>query len=292
MSKFFDQTQRAQDWSGREGLAKKLDIAHVLDSVKDTIKVADSVGVEMSEHRLDRCRKFVLPRPEDGPTLIAHGDANQVAAEAYRTLRTRLVRLQTTSGIRSVVFSSAVPGEGKTLTTLNTGICCAQLHEMRVLVIDGDLRTRGLSKLIGSPSGPGLSDILAGRVQYHDAILSTDQPNLYVLPGGSPAGAPPELFAGEHWKEFLGWAGETFKLILVDAPPILGLSDFDLMATGCDGVLTVVRANQTKRQLLRKAATQIDPKKNLGVIFNATQSDVHKSYYHAYYSGSGNGHQK
>jgi Mrp family chromosome partitioning ATPase len=63
-----------------------------------------------------------------------------------------------------------------------------------------------------------------------------------------------------------------------------------LMANGCDGVLMVVRANRTKRNLLRKAVATIDPKKNLGVIFNATDSDIHKSYYHAYYSG--NGHKK
>ncbi len=290
MSKFFDQTQRAQDWSTREGLAKKLEIHQVLENVKDTVREADTVSNEMSDHRLDRCRKFLLPRLEDGPVLMSHGVANHLAEESYRTLRTRLLRVQATTGIRSVLFTSTVPGEGKTLTTINTALCCTQLHEMRTLVIDGDLRTRGLSKLMGAPSGPGLGEILTGRARYEDAILGTDHPNLFALAAGSPAGAPPELFAGPAWKEFLGWCGETFKLVLIDAPPILGLSDIDLMAHGCDGVLMVVRANQTKRQLLRKAVQQIDPKKNLGVIFNATDSDIHKSYYHAYYSG--NGHSK
>lgn len=290
MSKFFDQTQRAQDWSIREGLAKKLEIHQVLENVKDTVREADSVSHEMSDHRLDRCRKFLLPRLEDGPVLTSHGEANHIAEESYRTLRTRLLRLQATSGIRSVLFTSTVPGEGKTLTTINTALCFTQLHEMRTLVVDGDLRTRGLSKLIGAPSGPGLGDILAGRVRYEDAILGTDHPNLFALSAGTPAGAPPELFASLAWKEFLGWCGETFKLVLIDAPPILGLSDIDLMSNGCDGVLMVVRANRTKRQLLRKAVAQIDPKKNLGLIFNATDSDIHKSYYHAYYSG--NGHSK
>ena len=161
---------------------------------------------------------------------------------------------------------------------------------MRTLVVDGDLRTRGLSKLIGAPSGPGLADILEGRARYEEAILGTDHPNLFALAAGSAVGAPPELLAGSQWKEFLGWASETFKLVLIDGPPILGLSDIDLMANGCDGVLMVVRANRTKRNLLRKAASTIDPKKNLGVIFNATDSDIHKSYYHAYYAG--NGHKK
>lgn len=290
MSKFFDQTQRAQEWSTREGLAKKLEIHQVLESVKDTVREANTVTTEMSDHRLDRCRKFLLPRLEDGPVLMTHGVANHLAEESYRTLRTRLLRMQATTGIRSVLFSSSVPGEGKTLTTINTALSCTQLHEMRTLVVDGDLRTRGLSKLIGAPSGPGLSDILAGRARYEEAILGTDHPNLFALAGGSPAGAPPELFASNNWREFLGWCGETFKLVLIDAPPILGLSDIDLMANGCDGIMLVVRANQTKRQLLRKAVAQIDPKKNLGVIFNATDSDIHKSYYHAYYSG--NGHSK
>jgi protein-tyrosine kinase len=294
MSKFFDQTQRAQDWSTRENLAKKLEIHQVLETVKDTMKTADSVGIDLAEHRLDRCRKMVMPQPEDAPTLSSNGGTNQQAAEAYRTLRTRLLRLQTTAGIHSVLFTSAVPGDGKTLTTLNTGLCCAQLHDLRVLLVDGDLRTRGLTKLVGSPSGPGLSDILAGRAQFPEAIQATDQANLYFLPAGSPNGAPPELFAGARWKEFLGWCAETFKMVLIDAPPILGLSDFDLMASPCDGVLTVVRANQTRRKQLRKAASQIDSKKYLGVVYNATQSDIRKNYYHTYYSGNytGNGHQK
>jgi capsular exopolysaccharide synthesis family protein len=288
MSKFFDQTQRAQDWSTREGLAKKLEVHQVLESVTATVREANSVSSEMSDHRLDRCRKFLLPHLEDGPVLTSHGEANHMAEESYRTLRTRLLRLQATTGIRSVLFSSSVPGEGKTLTTINTALCCTQLHEMRTLVIDGDLRTRGLSKLIGAPSGPGLADILEGRARYEEAILGTDQPNLFALAAGNAVAAPPELFASAQWKEFLGWAGETFKLVLIDAPPILGLSDIDLMAQGCDGVLMVVRANRTKRNLLRKAVGTIDPKKNLGVIFNATDSEINKSYYHAYYSGNGN----
>jgi len=290
MSKFFDQTQRAQDWSTREGLAKKLDVHQMLESVKDTLREADAVGTEMSENRLGQCRKLMLPRPADGPTLISRGEANHLASEAYRALRTRLLRQQVTSGIRSVVIASALPGEGKTLTAMNTALCCAQLHDYPVLLIDGDLRTRGLSKLLAAPAGPGLAEILSGRAQYSDAILATDQQNLHVLPAGTPVGSPPELFAGSRWKDFIGWCAETFKFVLVDAPPILGLSDFDLMAGGCDGVLVVVRANQTKRVLLRKAAGQVDPKKFLGAVYNAAQTDVNRHYYHAYYSG--NGHQK
>ncbi len=291
MSKFFDETQKAQDWALREGAARKLDVQQMLETVKENVRKADTVSNDLSHLRIGQAQKIRLPRSADSPVIFSGNEAGQIATESYRALRTRLLRMVSTQGLRSVVVSSAVPGEGKTLTSLNLALCCAQLQDMRVLVIDGDLRTRGLTGLLGHSPGIGLSEVLGGQATFGDAILSTEIPNLYVLGAGSTTVSPPELFAGDRWKEFIGWCSESFKLILVDSPPILPLADFELIAGVCDGVLVVVRARHTQREALRKASTHIDAKKLLGVVLNASDSETRNGYYYYRYS-SNNNHQQ
>jgi Mrp family chromosome partitioning ATPase len=137
MSKIFEATQKAQEWALREGQVNKPDVQHV----PETVKTADSVADDLRNTRLSKCRKVRLPFNTGGPVLYARNSLPAVATESYVALRTRLLRLQASQGFRSVVLSSPHPGEGKTLTTLNLALCCAQLSGIRVLVIDGDMRT-------------------------------------------------------------------------------------------------------------------------------------------------------
>jgi capsular exopolysaccharide synthesis family protein len=293
MSKLFNQAQKAQDWELREGTSNKLDLEGMMQSVKETISTADAVGTDLSSQRLDGCRKIHLPRSSNSRVIFSGNVmTTTMATESYRALRTRLLRMQETQGLHSIVLSSALPGEGKTLTSMNLALVCAQLKDLRVLLIDGDLRSHGLTRLMGEPPGPGLSDVLAGDVPFESAIVATDQPNLYVLAAGSSDTPPAELFAGSRWKELLGWAAETFKVVLVDSPPILTLADFELISAPCDGVLVVVRALQTRRELLKKASAQVDAKKFLGLVFNGSVATSRDSCHHADYYGNGNGNQK
>jgi tyrosine-protein kinase Etk/Wzc len=152
---------------------------------------------------------------------------------------------------------------------------------MRVLLVDTDIRSHGLTRLIGSAEGLGLSDVLAGTCSAEKPILSTDLPNLHVLPGGTPNMPPAELLASRRFQEFLGWATENFKLVLLDAPPVLNLADVEIITAGCDGVLMVVRAQKTRRDVLQKSAGQIDQKKLLGIVYNAAEGTHHR-YTYAY----------
>ena len=181
------------------------------------------------------------------------------------------------------MITSALAGEGKTLTALNLAQCCAQLHDQRVLLIDADLRTRGLTRLLGLPPGPGLSEVLSGQVQFEDAAMATDTANLYVVGAGGDNPSIAELFTVARWKEFMGWCGESFKLVLIDAPPILPLADFELISAESDGVLMIVLARKTQRGLLQKASAQVDPKKLLGVVFNAVDRSRQEKGYYQYY---------
>ncbi len=285
MSKFFDETVRARK------PAVALDGVN-LGGAQGILEGTRALQVpvnDLGRSRLEHCRRNRLALSAFIHNQFYGSDMIGQAEESYRALRTRLFRLKASQGLRSVVITSAAIAEGKTFTSLNLAICCAQLHDVRVLLIDGDIRSRGLTQAVGYPPSPGLAEILEGKADPEKAILSTDVPNLYILAAGSTHVPPPELFASRRWQEFVGWCNESFKLVVVDSPPILHLSDCDLISAACDGVLMVVRANQTRRELLQKATRQIDSKKLLGIVYNGAENGLRNHYYNRSYPADAKG---
>jgi capsular exopolysaccharide synthesis family protein len=199
---------------------------------------------------------------------FAEEDTMGAFQESYRALRTRLLRLRSEKGLRSVAVTSAAKGDGKTLTSLNLAYSCAQLQDMRVLLVDADIRSFGLSRLVHAPAGQGVSDILAEKGEPEHAILPTDLPNLHFLRGGSEVGAPAELLASRRWLQLMDWCAQTYSLVIVDTPPILTLTDVELITAGCDGMVMIVRSQETLAEDLHQCAAQIDSKKLLGVVLN------------------------
>jgi capsular exopolysaccharide synthesis family protein len=304
MSKFFNETSNVQR-SQSTSAAVKSDIQQLVGSLKQDLEssslspaqapatqlnhllkpLEESHGVasQLAAGRLEKCAGIRLPRSEEKSFLVTQYKPDmQAAVESYRTLRTRLVKQQTKNGTRSLVVSSAVQGEGKTLTTFNLALCYANIQNWPVLAVDADLRTRDLSRLMGDPKSPGLAWILEGGCDYASAVLRTDVPNLYVLPAGEAEGSPSELFAGANWKEFVGWASETFRLVIVDSPAALNLSDFELILAPCESAMLVVRAGTTVRASFAKLLAQIDPKKLAGVVFNAAEEMPNTGYNYRY----------
>jgi capsular exopolysaccharide synthesis family protein len=243
------------------------------------LEKTDQLTADLASSRLANCRRFRLPRAEEKSFLVTqYNPAMQAAVEAYRTLRTRLTKQQTKKGMRSLVVSSVAQGDGKTLTAFNLALCYAKMQNFPLLIIDADLRSRGLTRLLGDPESEGLSKILETGCDYESAILGTDFSGLYALPSGSSSTSPAELFSGPHWKEFIGWAAETFRLIIVDCPPILNVTDSELIMTPCDSAILVVRSRKTASTSLSKVLAQIDSGKLVGVVFNGTEEPVNGYY--------------
>lgn len=204
------------------------------------------------------------------------------AEESYRALRTRLLRMRSSRQLRSALLTSATQGEGKTLTSFNLALCCSQLPELRVLLIDSDLRTSGLTRLLGLPSGPGVAEVLTGQSNAAEAVMMTDEPNLFFLAAGHADKSAAELLAGQEWQKLLNWCSTSFDLVLVDAPPVLNLADVELLAPACDGILLVVRAGYVRRDILEKSIKQLDPKKLLGLVYNGAVGRAYPRYYYEY----------
>jgi capsular exopolysaccharide synthesis family protein len=192
-----------------------------------------------------------------------------------------MMHFQSAEGIRSVVVSSAVPGEGKTVSAFNLAVSLVQLETQRVLLVDSDIRTGGLSRILGAADQKGLAEVLSGHSRFADVVRSTSIPRLYVVGAGQHMGATADLFAGSKWADFVGCGNELFDMVIVDSPPILGLADFELISAGCEGVLIVVRARKTKRDTLTEIGPHLQGKKVLGVILNGQkQQSRHYGYYY------------
>lgn len=276
MSRYYKQVRKENLLVTEEGRTNGAQVQEALNTVQEEERTLNDGAFS----RFGDCQKITLTPRQTHAVIMANDHLETcVAADCYRVLRTRLVRQMNLKGLRSVTVSSATPGEGKTLTTLNLAIACAKLHGQKVLLVDADLRTRGLSRLLGISDSPGLFEVLKGEVAVESAVLLTQIPNLYFISAGQGPERFPEAFAGERWKELMASLRESFKTILVDTPPIIPLADSELIAAGCDGILLVVRALKTNREVLRKAVKQVDLKKVIGVAFNDAKALAGYSYY-------------
>jgi capsular exopolysaccharide synthesis family protein len=286
MSKFFDETQKARQWAPQVPENGRLDVVSVIDAIKQS-ETLPNVAEAGSAASLE----IEAQKPNQGPvlTLQSHVPLSAPAVEAYGSLRTRIMKLQASKGIRSLMLTSSVPSEGKTMTSLNLALSCAKLHNLRVLLVDADLRSRGLTRLLKIPVAPGLSDFLGGDVTADQNVLPTELENLFVLGAGSLNGQPSELFASSRWPEFIAWASQSYGIVIVDAPPIHSLSDAELISAGCDGVLMVVRALSTPRDMAQKCVSRLDKRKLVGIVFNGVPSSPDSDY--GYY-GVSNVHHK
>lgn len=263
------------------GSSKDGDPRRLLKSIEEN----DRLTAELAAKRLAGCLTIRLPRSEEKSFLVTqYNPSMQAAVDAYRTLRTRLTKRQVKNGLRSLAVSSAAQGEGKTLTAFNLALCYARMENFPVLVVDADLRSQGMSRLLGEPTSGGLAKILEDGCDYTSAIVGTDVGRLYALPAGSTISSPPELFSGPKWSEFMAWATETFRLVIVDSPPILNMADFELLMAACDSAILVVRSRKTTSALLSRTFAEVDPAKLIGVVFNAADEPTNG---YGYYSPAG-----
>lgn len=175
--------------------------------------------------------------------------------EALRKLRTNLRFVNVDSAPRSIVVSSAHPSEGKSTVSGHLAKVLAESGQ-RVILVDADLRRPEVAKNFGLDGGVGLTQVLAGTVALEDAVQPSGLERLDILPAGSLPPNPSELLGSQRLRKLIDrLTGDYF--VIFDAPPLLPVTDAALLSEATDGVLLVVRANQTRREDLTKAANSI-----------------------------------
>ncbi|HTP67871.1 MAG TPA: CpsD/CapB family tyrosine-protein kinase [Dongiaceae bacterium] len=268
MSKYFNQTSRPGTASSVKDAPEAISASVISEVAEPEVAVAAPVA---PAPKIEDSPRLELPFARLISMNFLDGDRLQVAQESYRALRTRLLRRKSAEGLQSFVVTSASQGEGKTMTSANLALCCAQLHDMRVLLIDGDTRSHGLTRLLGLHGKSGLANVLEGSAAPREGLFRTESDNLYVMGAGSSPLPPAELHASPKWNELMKFSRESFDLLIVDSPPVLNLADVELISSFCDGIVFIVRACRTTREVLRKSAAQLDQKKIVGVVFNAAE---------------------
>src|SRR6266849_959740 len=200
--------------------------------------------------------------------------------EQFRTLRSRLYQLRDKQPLRSVLVTSSLPGEGKTLVGNNLAHALARQQNCRVLLIDADLRRPDLHLGFGAPSSLGLSEYLKGEATEMAVIQRGLPEYLCFIAGGNKPENPAELLANGNLKSLLETVGPVFDWVILDSPPTLPVADALTLAEICDGVLTVIRAAQTGFDSAQKSCQQLREKNLLGVALNcADEGASYGSYY-------------
>jgi protein-tyrosine kinase len=221
--------------------------------------------------------------PDPTTMLFFQDDGNRVGAEEFRTLRSRLYQIREKMPLKRLLVTSALPKEGKSFVAANLGQVLVRQHGRRALVIDADLRNPGMHRHLGTQSTPGLSDYLLGECDEFAALQRGPMENLFFLPAGHIVARAPELLANGRLKLLLQRIEPLFDWIILDSSPVIPVSDSTLVANVCDGVLMVVRSNETPSDLARRARAEFPDKLLLGVVLNGTSHD--KTGQSKYYYG-------
>lgn len=220
---------------------------------------------------------------EERSRLVVSADADPSLVEQYRHLAAVLHHAQSESGCRSVMITSALPSEGKTLTATNLALTLSESYQRRVLLIDADLRRPRIHQVFGLPIGDGLTNSLSGR-DGRKLPLHQITPTLWVLTAGIAPVDPMSTLVSESMKRLLDEARQMFDWVLVDTPPIAILPDANLLASMIDTALLVVSAQATPFPMVQRAADAIGRSRILGVVLNRAEASASSGY--GYYSRS------
>ncbi|MDJ0323905.1 polysaccharide biosynthesis tyrosine autokinase [Cryobacterium sp. PH31-AA6] len=217
--------------------------------------------------------------------LVVHSDPKNPRAESFRSLRTNLQFVNIEGGPRSFVVTSSVPGEGKSTTSANLAIALAETGA-RVALIDGDLRLPRVAEYMGIEGGVGLTDVLIGRAELADVLQKWGKNKLFVLPSGRVPPNPSELLGSAAMARTLAALTSEFDVVLIDAPPLLLVTDAAVLSKLCGGAIMVVASGRTKRNELASAVKSLERagSRLVGIVITMLPTRGPDSYGYGQYS--------
>lgn len=219
--------------------------------------------------------------------LLTQAPTQGPRAESFRHLRTNLQFANITGRSKSILVTSSLPGEGKSTTATNLAIAMAQSGQS-VCLIDADLRRPMVSEYLGLEKNAGLTTALLGAVDVNDLLQPWGNDELFVLTSGTIPPNPSELLGSDAMKQLLLRLEVAFDAIVIDAPPLLPVTDAAVLAPCVGGVVLIAGAQVVKRQDLEKslASLQLVDATLLGVVLNRIPAKGPDAYTYSYYSST------
>jgi capsular exopolysaccharide synthesis family protein len=265
------------------GCAFAFALAFGFEYFDSRIKVPEEIKTYLHLPFLGMIPTFLGP-DHNGEAPLLHADTPPAFSEAIRAVRTAVLFSTAEDGARSVVVTSTGPHEGKTLVSSSLAITLAQAGQ-RTIVVDADMRRPRMHEALGRSQEPGLSNVLVGEAGLADAARPTSVPNLTFLAAGHIPPNPVELLCSPKYQELIAELKRQYDWVVIDAPPVMPVTDAAVVANTAGGVLFVVGSEMTPRQNAAAAVEQLRGAnaKFIGAVLNRVNVQRHSYYYSPYY---------
>jgi tyrosine-protein kinase Etk/Wzc len=284
------------------GLGLGISLTLLIDYLDDSLKSIEDVErhtdmrvlgsipeIKTDEKKKSR-RKDATLSPEQvvqkiASRMVTHFEPKSPVSEAYRTFRTNIQFAQFEKPPRTLLVTSAGPGEGKSTTVANLAITMAQMGT-KTLLVDADLRRPVLHSIFEQDKNIGLTNALLGATGIDEAIHELTVPNLSLLCCGTLPPNPSEMLGSNAMKDLIERLKEKFDIILFDSPPVVAVTDAAVLSTQIDGTILIISANETTRKAVVRAETLLKNvrAKILGAVLNNVKAEGrYGSYYYYYY---------
>jgi len=224
-----------------------------------------------AEKRIERVEKkeefkpYVIRTVADSkidPHVVAYFDPTSPISEQYRTLRTNLQALDKANPPKVIAITSAIHGEGKTMTCINMSITFAHdLNNKSILLVDADLRRGALTKALGLKADKGFADILTDDADLEGSLLDIEIDNLHILPAGNKPHNPAELMGSAKMRQFISEVKKQYDYVFFDCPPVIPVTDASVLAHQCDGALMLLQAGRTQKGIIVHAQDRLSAAK-------------------------------
>ena len=228
-------------------------------------KITDALK-KVADDRLQRIQKspdvqYVVKRAENtkfDEHIVSFHDPASPIGEQYKILRTNIQALKYKEGCKVFLVSSSINGEGKTVTSINLAISMAHdLNGKSVLLVDADMRKGSVARYLGLNKTPGLSDVLKGERTEEAVLVNPGIDNLTILLSGKAPKNPSELLNTKTMEKLIAGLKTKYDYIFIDTPPIMTLADATILAPMVDGVILVIQAGRTQRDIVKNSETRL-----------------------------------
>lgn len=266
------------------GMVVGLTLAALAEYLDDTLKTSEEIKQRIG---LPVLGHVPLIREAKRP-LITELTGRSPFAESYHTLRHNLAFAALDQPFKTLLVTSPLPQEGKSVTAVNLAVAFA-LDGKKVILVDSDLRNPTLHRLLGRSKSPGLTDVLVDNVPLSEVIKPTDTQGLSVVPAGTSASNPAVLLGSQKASQVIKDLSEEADVVVFDSPPLLVSADPAVLAAGVDATVVVCAADTVREHSAVQAKEQLQMAKAriLGIALNKVRSDRGSCYHHYYYGGDG-----
>lgn len=228
-----------------------------------------------------RKKKKMLKLSKKARKLVTVTDTKSIVSEQFRTIRANITFSIPDQELKTILVTSSTPGEGKSTNAANLGVVFAQ-EGKKVLIIDGDMRKPTLHQTFKTFNNTGLSNVLAKKVSFDEGVQETFIVGLYVMTSGPIPPNPAELLSSKAMDTLILEAKKDYDIIIFDAPPLLSVSDAQILSNKCDGTLLIVDSGAVEKEVVRKATAILSTSQAriLGVVLNKYVVPRNQHYYY------------